>query len=518
MSEKRTRVVIVGIMLSLFLAAVESTVVATAMPTIVAHLGGLSSYSWVFSAYMLTSTTTVPLYGKLSDLYGRRRLYFISMSLFLVGSILSGLSQTMGQLIFFRALQGLGAGGVMPLAFIMIGDMLSLKQRAQMQGLFSGVWGVASVIGPLVGGFLVDQLSWHWVFFVNVAPALLATLLVGVAWREFRHESSQARPPIDYAGVVLLSLGVVAFLLGLLELGSPLAWVGVALAVVFFVALYYVERRAVDPVLPLSLFPDRLFAVATLHGLLAGCAMFGSTNFVPLFGQAVMGLSATAAGTLLTPNMLSWVLASIVGMRLLLQVGYRRVAVIGMVLLTGGALLMTRIAAVPSIALAVVSLVLMGLGMGLAMPAFLIAVQNKVRREMLGAATATLQFSRNIGGTLGVSVMGAVLASRTTANLLARGIDPSSVSMTALIGGADLAASGARGTGVETAIAGAVASVFVAAFVASVLALIVTLFSPGDALTQGEPLTHGEPLTQRAAVAQPPRDEIVRAEADLVEP
>ena len=290
MSDKRIRVVIVGIMLSLFLAAVESTVVATAMPTIVAQLGGLSSYSWVFSAYMLTSTTTVPLYGKLSDLYGRRRLYFISMTIFLVGSILSGVSQNMGQLIAFRALQGLGAGGLLPLTFIMIGDMLSLEQRARMQGLFSGVWGVASVVGPLAGGFLVDRLSWHWVFFVNVAPALLAAFLVGVGWREFRHPDPQrAKPSIDYAGVVLLSLGVLAFLLGLLELGTPFAWIGVLLALACFFALYRVERRAMDPVLPVSLFSDRLFAVATLQGLLAGWAMFGSTNFVPLFGQAVMG-------------------------------------------------------------------------------------------------------------------------------------------------------------------------------------------------------------------------------------
>ncbi len=504
MSEKSVRVVIVGIMLSLFLAAVESTVVATAMPTIVSQLGGLSSYSWVFSAYMLTSTTTVPLYGKLSDLYGRRRLYFISMALFLVGSILSGLSQTMGQLIAFRALQGLGAGGVMPLAFIMIGDMLSLEQRAKMQGLFSGVWGVASVIGPLVGGFLVDQLSWHWVFFVNVAPALLAALLVGIAWRDMHQHAAQIRPPIDYAGVILLSLGVVAFLLGLLELGSPLAWVGVAVAVVFFGALYFVERRAADPVLPVRLFSDRLFTVATLQGLLAGWAMFGSTNFVPLFGQAVMGLSATAAGSMLTPQMLSWVLASIIGSRLLLQIGYRPVSVVGMVLLVIGSFLMTRIAAVPSMVLVVISLGLMGSGMGLAMPAFLIAVQNEVRRDMLGAATATLQFSRNIGGTLGVSVMGAILAARAAANLVNRGIDPNSVSLSALIGGVDLASLGARGTAVEGAIAGAVASVFLAALVAAVLALLVTLLAPGQMIG--------------ARVAAQPHDEMQRQDAGFIEP
>lgn len=505
MSDKRVRVVIVGIMLSLFLAAVESTVVATAMPTIVSQLGGLASYSWVFSAYMLTSTTTVPLYGKLSDLYGRRRLYFFSMIVFLAGSILSGLSQSMGQLIAFRALQGLGAGGIMPLAFIMIGEMLDLEQRAKMQGLFSGVWGVASVIGPLVGGFLVDQLSWHWVFFVNVIPGILAMLLVGAGWRESRHIARTARPSIDYAGVVLLMLAVVAFLFGLLQLGSPVAWVFVTLALLLSIGLYFVERRAAEPILPLNLFSDRLFAVATLQGLLAGWAMFGSTNFVPLFGQAVMGLGATAAGSLLTPQMLCWVLASIAGSRLLLRVGYRTVAVVGMVLLTIGTFLMTRIASAPSVIFAGISLAIMGAGMGLAMPAFLIAVQNEVRREMLGAATATLQFSRNIGGTLGVSVMGAILATSATANLLARGIDPGSVSLSALIGGADLASLGARGTAVEAAIAGAVASVFVAALLASVGALVVTLFAPRERL--------GKRMT---AVA--PTDDLPVPDAGVIEP
>lgn len=495
MSEKRIRVVTVGIMLSLFLAAVESTVVATAMPTIVAELGGLAAFSWVFTAYMLTSTTTVPLYGKLSDLYGRRRLYFVAMTIFLVGSVLSGLAQTMTQLIAFRALQGLGAGGVMPLAFTMIGEMLSLERRARMQGLFSGVWGVASIIGPLVGGFLVDQLSWHWVFFVNIIPGLLAVLLVGLAWRDIDHGRRGARPAIDFAGVALLSLGVVAFLLALLQRGGPFGWGLILVALASFAGLYWVERRAVDPILPVRLFRDRLFTVAVIQGVLAGWAMFGSSNFVPLFGQAVMGLSATAAGSMLTPQMLSWVMASIIGSRLLLRVGYRAVAVTGMALLSVGAFLMTRIAVHPSTALVVVSLGLMGSGMGLAMPAFLIAVQNEVRRDMLGAATATLTFSRNIGGTLGVSVMGAILTASVTSQLLARSIDPASVPLSMLVGGGDVSALGADGPAVVAAIGGAIASVFVAAFIAAVLALVVTLLAPRERIAERErPAAEVEPV------------------------
>lgn len=499
MSEKRIRVVIVGIMLSLFLAAVESTVVATAMPTIVAELGGLAAYSWVFTAYMLTATTTVPLYGKLSDLYGRRRLYFISMTIFLVGSVLSGLSQNMTQLIAFRALQGLGAGGVMPLAFTMIADMLSFERRAKTQGLFSGVWGVASILGPLLGGFLVDQLSWHWVFFVNIIPGLLAVLLVGVAWRDVQRPRDLARPAIDFAGVALLSLGVMAFLLALLEFGRSLSWVLIAVAVVCLAGLYRVERRAADPILPVRLFRDRLFTVAVIQGLLAGWAMFGSANFVPLFGQAVMGLSATAAGSMLTPQMLSWVLASIIGSRLLLRIGYRTVAVVGMVLLSAGTFLMTRIASNPSTALVIVSLGLMGSGMGLAMPAFLIAVQNEVRRDMLGAATATLTFSRNIGGTLGVSVMGAILTASVTSQLMARSIDPASVPLSMLVGGGDVSALGANGPAVVAAIGGAIASVFVAAFVAAVAALLVTLLAPGHIIGERGRAAHPADL----AVTEP---------------
>ncbi len=472
------------------MAAIEGTVVATAMPTIVAELGGLANYSWVFSAYMLTSTTTVPLYGKLSDLYGRRPIFYIAMTLFLVGSMLSGLSANMGQLIGFRVLQGLGAGGLLPLAFIMIGDMFTFEQRARMQGFFSGVWGVASVIGPLLGGFLVDNLSWHWVFYVNVLPGILAALLVGVAWREGIHgHPGVARPVVDYAGAVLLTAAVVALLVGLFELGTPLGPLLLGAAAVLFLVLIVVERRATDPVLPLPLFRERLFAVATAQGLLAGWAMFGSTNYVPLFGQAVLGVSATAAGATLTPMTLSWVAASIIGSRLLLHFGYRVIALAGMVSLTAGSLLMVTLTATahsPTILpLIMFSLGLMGVGMGLSVPAFLIAVQSSVPRRKLGTATAGVQFSRSIGGTLGVSIMGVILAVALSANLAAAGVDANSVALGELIN-PDSAhtAAGVLDLAVQDALAGAISRVFIAALVASVLALGVTALAPRERIAR----------------------------------
>ncbi|HEU5086932.1 MAG TPA: MFS transporter, partial [Roseiflexaceae bacterium] len=339
MSRTRVIVVTIGVMMSLFLAAMESTVVATAMPTIASQLGGLSSYSWVFAAYMLTSTTVVPVFGKLADVYGIRTMYLVAIAIFLIGSVLCGRAATMTELIAFRAVQGIGAGGVMPLAFTTVGAIFSLQERARMQGWFSGVWGVSSVFGPLLGGFLVDQVSWRWVFYVNIVPGLLAAALVWSALQEPEHERG-ARPAVDYAGVVLLSLAIVLLLLGLFELGTTMSWLLLGGAVLCGALLAWVEQRAADPIVPLRLFGTRSFAVACGHGLLAGFAMFGSVSFVPLFAQAVFGTSATGAGATLTPLMLGWVLASIVGSRLLLRFAYRSIALTGMVMLTLGSGLM----------------------------------------------------------------------------------------------------------------------------------------------------------------------------------
>ncbi len=483
MSERRLKVITLGILLSLFLASMEGTVVATAMPTIVGQLGGLAIYSWVFAIYLLAGTTTVPVYGKLSDLYGRKRVFSAAMLLFLAGSVLCGTAQTMEQLIFFRAVQGLGAGGVLPLAFTIVGELFSLEQRSRLQGLFSGVWGVSSVIGPLIGGFLVDQASWHWVFLINIIPGSLALALVLLAWKDgVRSPAASGKVVVDYPGAALLTQGALALLLGLNELGSTAAIWLLAAAAVLFAALYLVERRTADPILPLGLFRDRLFAASLAHGLLSGWAMFGSINYVPLFVQAVLGTSATEAGIALAPMSLSWTVASIFGARLLLKVGYRSLALAGMVFLVAGAYLMSTIGSQSSELLIMLYLGLMGTGMGVSVPAFLIAVQSTVRKDALGAATSTLQFARNIGGTLGVSILGVFLSARLSEHLLAASIDPSTVSLESLLDPVASASQALSGP-LRGALAVSIASLFVIAFVVAVLGLLSVLLAPGGKIS-----------------------------------
>jgi EmrB/QacA subfamily drug resistance transporter len=480
MTRKRIIVVTAGIMLSLFLASMESTVVATAMPTIVGQLGGLEHYSWVFSAFMLASTTTVPLYGKLSDLYGRRNLYVIAMVLFLIGSVWCGVANSMNQLIFARALQGIGAGGIAPLAFILIGEMFTLEQRAKMQGFFSGVWGVSSIVGPLLGGFLVDQLSWRWVFYINVPFGLLAAALVALAWRD--QIRSHEKPSVDYAGAGLLMSAVVTLLLGLMDdSGTSNRWILIAGSIILFMLLLWVESRAKDPILPLHLFRERLFAVTITHGVLTGWAMFGSISFIPLFVQAVLGTSATQAGITIAPMLLGWVTASIIGTRLMLRVGYRTLAMVGTSALTVGAFLMMRIGAHTSQNSLMFFVALMGIGMGLSIPPFLIAVQTSVERRYLGTATSTIQFSRSMGGTLGVSVMGAALSLRLASNFRASGLDPKLVSqlLDPLPGAETLI-----NEGVRVAMANAIGLVFLIAFIAAALGLAAAFFAPRKELKE----------------------------------
>jgi EmrB/QacA subfamily drug resistance transporter len=480
-SAQRTILITAGLMLSLFLASMESTVVSTGMPTIVSQLGGLESYSWVFTAFMLASTTTVPLYGKLSDLFGRRPVFVAAMAIFLIGSALCGLAATMPQLIAFRTIQGIGAGGLLPLVFIIIGDLFSLEQRARLQGLFSGVWGISSITGPLLGGFIVDQASWQWIFWINIFPGLAATAIVWFAWIDRARAHDAPKRSIDYAGALLLTAGAVALLMSLTDLGASWALPTLAGALALFGALVWVEHRASDPVLPIGLFRDRMFLVACGHGILAGCAVFGGATFVPLYVQGVLGTSATEAGAALMPMLLAWVFSSILGTRLLLRLGYHTIALAGMVALVIGAFPLMFLDTQTNRLLLMASLGLMGFGMGFSIPAFLIAVQSTVERSKLGTATSTLQFSRSIGGAFGIGIMGAILSAIVVTNLVAAGLD-ASTSLNSLIDspGSDPAVQAM----LRDALSAGIRGVFIVGFIASALGLLVTLLAPRGRIAQ----------------------------------
>jgi EmrB/QacA subfamily drug resistance transporter len=413
MSSRRRWAVTAGVMTGMFIAALEATVVGTAMPTVIASLGGLSHYSWVFSAYLVTSTVTVPVWGKLSDLYGRRLLYQIGIGVFLLGTLLSGFSDSMAQLIIFRAIQGLGAGALVPLGMTIIGDIFTLEERARMQAYFSGVWGLSSVVGPVVGGFVTDQISWRWVFWINIPVGVVAALIIGFALKEPKRTE---KPVIDYAGAALLMIAISLLMLAMVEGGATLKTLFapenllILTGAVVLLALFgWVEKKAKDPIIPFELFRNRTVSVSVGAGFLAGVAMFGAISFVPLFAQGALGMTATAAGSLLTPLMLSWVSMSVVGGRFLLKVGYRSISIIGFIVLTVGFVFLAMYQRETARVWLYFDLVLIGAGLGLTMLTLLIAVQQAVEKTKLGVATSLNQFSRAIGGAFGVAIMGAVL-------------------------------------------------------------------------------------------------------------
>jgi EmrB/QacA subfamily drug resistance transporter len=418
-----------GVLGGTFLAAIETTVVAAAMPTVADQLGGLTYYSWVFSAYLLTSTVSIPLWGKLSDLYGRRRLYLWCVGLFLVGSALSGWSQTMPQLILFRALQGFGAGGLLPLGMSVLADLYTLEERGRMQGLLSGVWGVASIVGPVTGGYITELFSWRWVFFLNIPFGIATAVAVGTALRD---RASGDRRPVDYAGAALLMTSVTLLVLALSRSGVETGaggdgWVvpTYAAAVGFGILLFRVERRAAEPMVPLDLLSTPMVAAIAGTGLLVGVAMFGAISYVPLFVQEGLGGNAVEAGRALTPLILGWVVMSVVTGRVVVWTGYRPLVLAGMTCVTAAFLGLTRIGAQSSVWLLRGDLALMGMGMGMTMLSLVLAMQNVVERRHLGVATSFGQFTRSIGGAVGVALLGAIIA-----GALPAGGDPTAAEMT----------------------------------------------------------------------------------------
>ncbi len=410
----RVLAVYAGLMVTLLLAALDQTIVATALPKVVSDLGGLSSYSWVFTAYMLAATITVPIYGKLGDIYGRRPLLLLAITIFLVGSALCGLAQNMPELVVFRAVQGLGAGGLFPLALATVGNIVPPRDRGRYQGLIGATFAAASILGPLIGGFIVDQTSWRWIFYINLPIGGLALLVVYLTMP--RRAERQART-VDWLGGVLLAAGSCALLLGLVWGGQQYAWDSahvlgaLSAAVVLLGAFALVERRVPEPILPFNLMRSSSTVTASVLSMgLVGMAMFGTITFVPLFVQGVIGTSATSSGIVLTPLMLAAVATSFLSGQWVSRSGrYKPNALLGPPVLAAGMILLWRMNVHTTNAEAARNMVVTGIGIGLMMQVFVLAVQNSVPSRDIGSATALTQFSRSIGSTLGVTIMGVIV-------------------------------------------------------------------------------------------------------------
>jgi EmrB/QacA subfamily drug resistance transporter len=494
----------------MLLAALDQTIVGTALPTIVGQLGGINHYSWVVTAYLLASTVSTPLYGKISDLYGRKHVFQFAIVVFLIGSMLSGLSQNMGELIAFRFVQGLGAGGLMVLAMTIIGDIVPPRERGRYQGYMGAVFGLASVVGPLLGGFFVDNLSWRWVFYVNIPVGIVALIVTSVVL-DLPH--SRIAHKIDYLGTALLVGGVSSTLLAVTWGGTEYAWgsgIILSLAVVgmaLLAAFIYVEHHAEEPVLPLRLFANRSFSVASAIMFIVGMALFGGIIYLPLFLQVVGGKSATNAGLLLLPLMIGVIGMSVTSGRVISRTGrYKIFPVAGMLVTTAGFYLLSTMGATTSQLTASVYMFILGAGVGSVMQVLILAVQNSVDRSDMGTATGTSSFLRSMGGSFGVALFGAVLSNRLAhnlGNLLPGGSLPPGVSADTLRGSpaAILALPDEVRAAVVEAFSRSIDTVFLVAVPISLLGFVMTLFLREVPLRSShEPIAEAR---EEAAVAGP---------------
>ncbi len=415
------RMIFAALMLGMFLAALDQTIVSTALPTIVGDLGGLNHLSWVVTAYLLASTVSTPIYGKLGDMHGRKPVFLAAILIFLAGSMLAGLSQSMAELIGFRAVQGIGAGGLIVSAQAIIADIVSPRERGRYMGLMGAVFAVSSVAGPLLGGFFVDNLSWRWVFYVNMPIGAVAVAIVAL---KLHLHVVHVRHRIDYLGAGLLAGGVSALILVTTWGGNQFRWgsgtiLGLAIVGVLLLAAFiWQERRATEPVIPLSLFDSRIFNVSSAMGFTIGMAMFGAIVFIPLYLQLVYGASPTSSGLRMIPLMAGLLVASILSGRLISRIGrYKVFPIVGTAILVGGMFLLSRLGVGTAPWLASAYMVVVGVGIGLVMQVLVLVVQNDARPGEVGVATATATFFRSVGGSFGVALFGAIFASRLTGAL-----------------------------------------------------------------------------------------------------
>ena len=474
-----------GLMLVMLVAALDSTIVATALPTIVGDLGGLSHISWVVTAYLLAQTVVTPLYGKLGDLYGRKIVLQTGLVIFIVGSALCGLSHTLPELIAFRAVQGLGGGGLIVSAQATVGDVVTPRQRGRYQGLFGAVFGLAFVVGPLLGGAITTSLSWRWIFYINLPVGLVALVVIGIALPKTRRDGHHR---IDYLGVSILALGLSALVLFVSLGGSTLAWgsgASVTLAVAAVVllgAFVLVERRAAEPVLPMRLFRNSVFTSTSIVALLLGFAMFGSITYLPLYFQVVKGATPTGSGLELLPMMAGLLIASIGSGRLISSTGkYRAYPIIGTAVMTVGLYLLSHLTTTTSTLTSATFMLVLGFGIGLVMQVLVVAVQNAVSYQDLGVATAGNTLFRSIGSAVGTAVVGAVFTNQLAAKLrIAFPATPGHPSIAANTSGLTTKVLDALPEAIRQlflhAYAGAIGTAFLVAAGVSVLAFVASLF------------------------------------------
>ena len=400
-------------MLVIFLFAIDATIVSTSMPTIVAKLGGLELYSWVFSIYMLTSALTTPIFGKLADLFSQRRLMLIGIGIFLIGSTLCGAAQSMEMMIAARAVQGLGGGAIYALAFIIVGVLYPGQQRAKMQGIISGIWGLASVFGPLGGGVIVENWNWRWIFFVNLPLIAIATALIIVGLKE--EQGEKRKPALDLAGAGALLVGLLLIFYALAQSAhahhpltaetAAIIAIGIAVLVIF----YFIERRAPEPIMPLDVFHIGLYKSSTAVATLSAMGVFGAISYLPLYLQGVSGFAASRAGMVLLFLSVAWTAGSLIAGQALNRIGYRASAAAGMILMAAGYGLFVAFDSGPNVIGVAAAGTLIGTGMGMANLTTLVAVQNSVSHQRIGVATSTVMLFRTFGGAFAVSLLGTVL-------------------------------------------------------------------------------------------------------------
>lgn len=502
LSRGRLVSVLIGVMLGMLLSALDQTIVGTALPRIVANLGGLEHYAWVATAYLLASTVSIPLYGKLSDIYGRRTFFIGGMFIFLAGSALSGTSQDMTQLIIYRAIQGLGAGALMPLAIAIIGDIFPPSERGKWQGLITAVFGLATIVGPIIGGAITDHWGWRWVFYVNMPIGAIAIVTAGIVMPKsvFRKQHT-----IDYLGSAALVAFAVPLLLGFSWAGTQYAWnswqviLMFAIAAVMVVAFVLIELRAAEPVLNPRLFKSSIFLVSNIAMFMLSAGMFGAILYLPLFVQAVTGNSATNSGIILMPMMLGFMFSSVVGGQVLSRTGrYKILAIFGFTVASVGMFLLSRMGATVGNGQISLNMIVTGLGLGVMMSLFTIVVQNAFPFRQLGEVTAGLTFFRSIGSTIGVAVMGTIMTNSFQSTLqsdlpprIARFVPPSLQNPQVLLDPGTLAALqhnfarlGAQGAAlfhdffeiVKGSLATGIDNIFVLGFIAMVLGLVTVFF------------------------------------------